>query len=196
MRVVVVTKPEPIVSWAEAKEHLRLSQDLEKALVERLVAAATIRNDGPAGRLGIAIGAQKLEILTDCFSDDLRLFGPVLEIESVQYLDDNGAVQTVPSDIYEVRGDELCAAWGKSWPYPSSRREAVRIRYWAGYGKRDPNDTTKWVNDVPETFKVAVLLYVGAWFENREETAIGVSVAALPDHVGAEALLHPYKVYR
>ncbi|MGH6862464.1 MAG: head-tail connector protein, partial [Phyllobacterium sp.] len=72
----------------------------------------------------------------------------------------------------------------------------VRIRYWAGYGRRDTEDAEEWINAVPPPIKVAVLLYVGAWYENREETAIGVSVAGLPDNVSAEALLQTYKVYR
>ena len=62
MRVVVVTPPEPIVSWEEARAHLRLDSDEEEAYVTALVAAAQQWIDGPAGWLGRAIGVQTLKI--------------------------------------------------------------------------------------------------------------------------------------
>jgi uncharacterized phiE125 gp8 family phage protein len=45
---------------------------------------------------------------------------------------------------------------------------------------------------VPEPIKQAILLLVGAWFENREAVLTGTIVATLPFAV--DALLAPYRV--
>ena len=41
--------------------------------------------------------------------------------------------------------------------------------------------------------KLAMLLMIGHWFENREETIVGTTAAQIP--TGARDLLAPYKVY-
>ena len=46
---------------------------------------------------------------------------------------------------------------------------------------------------VPAPIVQAILLCVGAWYENREETVIGVSVAALPEAVAVDRLIGAYK---
>lgn len=62
MRVAVITPPEPVVSWEEARAHLRLDDgDDQQGYVEGLVAVATAWLDGPDGWLGRALGEQVLE---------------------------------------------------------------------------------------------------------------------------------------
>jgi uncharacterized phiE125 gp8 family phage protein len=47
--------------------------------------------------------------------------------------------------------------------------------------------------DVPSAIRHAIKLLVGGWYENREESVIGVSVASLPVSLAAESLIAPYR---
>lgn len=71
MRVVVVSPPEPVISFEEAAEHLKLGgNQAERALVEGMIAAATATIDGPDGWLGRSLGAQTLEARFDYATGD------------------------------------------------------------------------------------------------------------------------------
>ena len=166
MRVVVITAPDPVVSYAEAVARLKLAGGgAEQADIEAMIAAATRLFDAPRGFLGRAIGEQTLELrcdnLVDDYGDPLKLpFPPIAAIISVKYLDDGGVEQTLPGGDYELIGEELWPTPDASWPTPMARREAVRIRYSAGY------------DDVPENVAGAILLAVGDMYRFRE--TIGV----------------------
>jgi uncharacterized phiE125 gp8 family phage protein len=188
MALVVITPPDPVVSWEEAKVHLRQDSDDEKTYVETLIAAATAWIDGPAGWLGRAIGPQLLEWRVSCWPDGDRFrmpMEPEIEIASVKYIDPTGSEQEwpFPTPLYF---DDLPAVRG--------RVGDIRIRYWAGYGKRDPQDATKWIAEIPAPIIQAILLLVAQWFTNRSAVRIGDAVNQLPFAV--EALLGPYKVWR
>lgn len=176
--VVVIEAPSPVVTWEDADLHLRLDGDVsQKTYVEGLIAAATGWLDGPGGRLGRALGGQTLEWRGSewpCGEFDFP-YPPYIELVSVKYVDPDGVEQTLPMS------DPL---YFEDMPSVRGRSTDIRIRYRAGY------------QAVPPAIKVAILLYVAAWYENREEVVIGASVAPLPPSVGAEALLATYKVYR
>jgi hypothetical protein len=74
--------------------------------------------------------------------------------------------------------------------FDSGISDPVSVTFRAGYPNTADNPPTSMV---PDAIKVAILLFVGAWYENRETTAIGVSVAALPSSVATDALLAPYR---
>lgn len=185
---IVITAPEPIVTWEQAKAHLREDGDDEKTYVEALVSAATAWIDGPAGWLGRALGPQLLEWQLSCWpsADKFQLpLGPELEIASVKYSDVSGSEQSwaFPSPLYF-----------ENLPAIRGREGDIRIRYWAGYGKRDPQDASKWIAEVPAPIKQAILLLVGQWFLTRSTVRIGDAVNQMPFAV--EALLGPYRVWR
>ena len=76
-----------------------------------------------------------------------------------------------------------------SWPTNlQSRPDAVGVEFVAGYGDAPA--------DVPAPIRQAMRLLIGAWYENRESTAIGVSVAELPASVNVGALIAPYVRFR
>ena len=62
-------------------------------------------------------------------------------------------------------------------------REAVRLRYTAGY------------EALPAPIKAALLLMCGDLYENRETAVIGVSASKVPMAMAVENLLGPYRVY-
>ncbi|HTN60266.1 MAG TPA: head-tail connector protein [Devosia sp.] len=195
MHVRVVTPPAPIVTWDEAKAHLRLSSNAEQALVESYIAAATAWLDGPAGWLGRCIGVQELE-LTDCaFGNDRLPFPPIVELVSVEYTDGAGVDQIMPDTDYRLLANG--SIWAQQWPSVGQSPDAVRVRYSAGYPDRmvvpEGGGDPVAVSTVPEPIKQAVLLLIGQWFVTRASVAVG-SINEMPFAV--EALLAPYRVWR
>ncbi len=185
MRVVVVTAPEPVVSTEEAKAHLRVNHPDEDALIEAMVAAATAHIDGPEGWLGRAIGRQTLEARFDAFEP----FGqslpcpPVISIVSVTYIDVNGVEQTLAPTAFDLFDCDITPAWASSWPSVRSQREAVRVRYEAGY-------TT-----LPKPLRAAILLMVSDLWSNRG-TVSTVTASEIPLSTSVASLLSPYRVYQ
>ena len=192
MTVVVITPPAPVVTFEEVSKHLADVPAEDKDYVEALTAAATAWIDGPAGWLGRAIGVQMLE-LDGCFGcERFRLpIGPVIEIDSIvtdAHADDP---ITVDPSFYSLRSmDTLVVPTGASWV----RQSDHRIRYWAGYGRRDPGDATKWINDAPAPIKVAIMMLVAQWYGTRSGVSIGAAPETMPFAV--DALLSPYRNWR
>lgn len=191
MTIVVVTPPVSIVTFAEVEKHLADVPAEDKDYVEALIAAATAWIDGPAGWLGRAIGVQELEARGWFACDRLSLpCPPIVEIVSISYADPDGVRQDADPDTYRLDGNELAVSPGAAWV----RQPDHRIRYWAGYGKRDPNDPQKWINDAPAPIKVAVMMLVAQWYNTRENVVIGAAPTTMPFAV--DQLLHLYRVYR
>lgn len=187
MTVVVITPPEPLVSLALAKQHLRVDDDGQNTLIAAYIAAASAHIDGPDGWLGRAIGTQTLEMVGEAFPyGPLRLpYDPVQSVVSVKYLDANGVEQTWPSPGYEISGGNLLPVYGSSWP---------SVRFGAGAGAA----RVRWVAGratIPPAIVAAVLLMVGDLFANRE-TSIEGSASAVPMSTTAQNLLSPFKAWR
>lgn len=183
MTVVVVTPPEPIVTVEEAKQHVRIDDDGEKAYVEGLIAAAQGWIDGPAGWLGRAIGPQLLELRDDhpCSPIVTLPYGPVLEVVEAWSGDD-------PVDVSAYSPGAPAFGFGMQM----TAGQPIRIQYWAGYGKR--NSDGDWVSAAPPPIKVAVMMLVAQWYMARAAVNIGNIVNEMPFAV--DALLQPYRVYR
>ena len=153
MVVRVVEPPEPIVTPADiAGDH-----GADDAKVKALIAAATEAIDGPTGTLGRCLGPQLLEWSSWISCETTRLpFGPVLAVEEVESEDQAGVVSLVDGSTYRLRDEAFIVAPGASWV----RHPVHRVRYWAGYGKRDPDDATKWISSVPERARQAIIMAV------------------------------------
>lgn len=182
--IAPVLKP---VSVAEAKAHLRVTVSDEDTYIGTLIDAAIAHLDGWTGQLGQAICSQTWRDDHDDFSSSMRLnLYPVQSVSSVKYIDTNGDEQTIDAANYSVLKIEghYYVVFKSSYTFPAlsvTEIPAVKIEYVAGY-------TTP-----PAAICHAIKLMLGAWYENREETVIGVSVARLPDSVAINALLAPYR---
>ncbi|WP_285020237.1 head-tail connector protein [Novosphingobium sp. fls2-241-R2A-195] len=189
MRVFVVTPPEPVISLAEAKDHLRVDGLDEDALISGYVAAACAHIDGPDGWLGRALGVQTLEIRYPAFGTCgwlLLPFPPAIEAVSVEYVDSNGAEVTLDDGQYELSGNMLRPAWSTSWPTAAWRGaagETVRIRWSAGY------------ETLPAPIRAAILLMVGDLYAHRETAVTGIGAARIPMSMTIENLLSPFRVF-
>lgn len=185
MRVVVVETPAPVVTWEDADQHLRLSGDTsQQAEVEAMIAAATQHIDGPDGWLGRSIGVQTLEARGPFFDGCSWTLPcrPVIDVESVKYLDTTGVEQTLAPEFYELRGAQIVRAYGQSWPACRSDDENVRVQYTAGYA------------ELPMPIRAAILLMVGDLYRFRDTAAL-VQMSKVPMSVTVETLLAPFRVY-
>jgi uncharacterized phiE125 gp8 family phage protein len=195
MRVVVITPPEPIVTWEEAKAHLRLDGDEEQTYVEGLIAAAQGWIEGPDGWLGRALGVQTLEVSLERFCSAFMLpILPVISIVEVRYRDASGVQAVVPAETYGLTGRVLSVVGGAAWPATGVFTDAVKVRYLAGYGRMEGDgEAATMVNDAPAPIRHAILLLVGQWFAFRSNVAEDGAPAQLPFAV--EALLSPFRVW-
>ncbi len=165
------------VSVELAKAHAKVEHDAEDVLIAGYVKAARRLAESRTNR---AIGVQTLELTADGFpAGRLPLElprPPLVEVESVSYLDPAGASQILdPSSYRVVAGTPglVAPAPGARWPRTLAGPAAVTVRYVAGWGP----------DDLPEDGRLALLMLAAHWINRREPTAIGTIVAELPDGV-------------
>jgi uncharacterized phiE125 gp8 family phage protein len=116
---------------------------------------------------------------------------PLMSVTWVNYIDSGGVVQTIPSShyIYEavsvgstiVGPSRIQPAYGYTWPVPRPTIDSVNIRAVFGYG----TDYTA----VPENLKIAIMMMVSYWYENREAVVVGLMNERMRDAI--DALISP-----
>lgn len=178
----VVAQPvaEP-VSLAEAKRHLRVDGDDEDALIDLQIAAVRQQVELEARR---ALVTQTLAVRLEAWPLSGRLALPQPPLQSVthiKYTDDDGVLQTMSSSDYVVYTDpepgHIVLKSGYNWPSADLQAgESIVVTYVAGYGA---------ATAVPARYKQAILLWLGAWYENRESIIVGTVVATMPMAVRA-----------
>lgn len=192
MRVTVVTPPTSDSLFYDFRQHLGLEEYEDDDGARIYLAAALQHLDGPGKWLGRCIREQTLEARVDGFGHgEIRLRYPeIIGITSVKYVDHAGSEQTIDPAAYELLGRDLVPAYNAAWPAARMQREAVRIRYQAGY--RDPEPNT---SGIPADLQAAIFLMAADLFRSRETFTAGVSVAAVPMSAPAAALLASYQVF-
>lgn len=199
-KLSLITPPaaEPVL-LDEIKAHLNLLDDSSQdgLVISAMIGARQMVEEWTER----ALVQQTLEWLTPRFPGcppDWQTYivlprPPLLSVTSISYVDADGALQTVAAADYSVLAPsgpaaahgEVCPAVGKSWPTALAyQRDAVRVRYVAGYGGPEA---------VPDPIRSAIKLMVSDLFEHREAQFVGVSVSANPT---VERLLAPYTATR
>ncbi len=181
-KVIAGPAKEPL-SLDEAKRFLRITSDAEDNVVLALVAAARKRVERGTE---LALITQTVEAKADGFWGSCALelpMPPLQSIVSIQYLDADGALQTLPSDTYRVsthrRPGRGWLAYGKSWPATRCQPEAVTITFKAGFG----DDASA----VPPNLVHAVRLLAAHYDRHREAVLAGATPVLVPE--GVEALI-------
>ena len=161
--MVVTNSPtaEP-VSLDEAKDHVRPPGDEDDTYIDALIAAARSLCETHTRR-AIAVASYRESF--GCFpaSGVIEISNPPLvSVESVQYVDTDGATQTLsPTQWVADTASEpgrVMRAYGVSWPAirTSGVAEPVQVNFTAGYVA------------APRAIKQAMLLMIGHWYEHRE----------------------------
>ena len=116
----------------------------------------------------------------------IKLRSPVQSVTQVTYLDGSGASQVWASSNYILDKDSqpgrLGLALGKTYPTTAPVIEAVQIEFIAGATAPEL---------VPDDWKLALKLYLGEYYENREQMIIGTRLVAIPIPDGVEKLMAP-----
>jgi uncharacterized phiE125 gp8 family phage protein len=195
MSLTVVTAPaaEPI-SLAEARAHLRVTDNEEDGLIAGYMRAALQFVETHLAR-ALVNRTYDLKLdwcwpLNACGRRSIELpMPPAVSITSISYVDAEGANQTLASTEYQfaqpLQIGTIFEAYGKTWPTIRQQPEAITVRFVAGYGAA--------ASAVPEPIRQAMLLLVGHWYANREPVIVGSTVAELP--LAVDALLFPHRVF-
>ncbi len=183
---------QPLLSLAEAKQHVAIDHGDDDALLEGIVAAANDWMDGESGVLGRALITQtwRLTLSAPPRGRALRLPIPVVQsVSAITYYDETNAQQTLAADQYrrvshpEYGLVELVD--GANWPNTYRRADAMSVEYVTGYG-----DTAA---DVPQAIRHAAALLAAFWYDNRG-AATERSMSAMP--MGVQSLLMNYRLAR
>ena len=215
LRVITPPEFEP-VQLGEAMEHLniQLGDRHNDGWLRRNIPAARQYCEGWLGRtlapqvLEVSYGAQSMPsslptywqpLMLNPWTEDAvqRPYGPVSEIVSVVYVDEDGESQTMDPEDYvlDTWSDVavLSLAHGATWPTVQGSRNAIQIRYLAGY--TFPEDSPS-PYPLPWDLRTAMLLMLGHLFENREATQTGGGNTTLSHEIplGPKAWMEPYRL--
>ncbi|MEW8027833.1 MAG: hypothetical protein AB2806_08850 [Candidatus Thiodiazotropha sp.] len=160
-KTFVVIQPPDIepLSLAEAKDHLNELSGEHDNKILNLISSARKDLEKNTGRVLIT---QTIKLMLDAF-DDVVLIPrtPVQSIESITYLDADGAEQSLLSTDYRLDVEStparLTPAHGKSWPSTMPVNNAVSISFIAGYGNSG--------SDIEEPLKQAMKLYLTKMYD-------------------------------
>lgn len=180
----LITPPAALLSLEEAKLHLRVDGAEEAPLINAYIAAAVNYMDGWNGVLGRCILPQTWAVRT-CALQSMALPFPDVRSAVVTYLDAAGDSQTVDTADYRVRTirgvGQLTFAIGFSAPtLLAGRDDAVLVS--AEYGFDTP----------PQPLKIAALMLVAHWYQNREAVVTGTIATQVP--MAVDTLITPYRV--
>lgn len=197
-RPVLVTAPAMLpVSLVEAKLHLRVDHNVDDALIEGLVRAATEHFDGWTGILGRCLVEQEWSQMFDGFARELPLsLAPVISISSVtvgsEAIDSGSYSLKVDSGgNSRVMFDDVSTSGVTSVVYKAGYATIPEVPAVPGDGEEDPGTPAiPAKSTVPDPLKVAILLLVGHWYQNRE-ASITAAINELPFAV--DALIAPYR---
>jgi uncharacterized phiE125 gp8 family phage protein len=198
--LALITAPEQLpITRAQAKAHLRVDTTDEDELIDGLIAAATGHVEGRTGYTGRALVPQTWEYYLKAFPADPTKVVPIplpplIEVESVKYLDRDGAEQTLATTVYDVNTatapGSISLKQDQTWPETRTAWNAVRIRFQCGYSAFNESPTDFKGTDIP-VFQSAIKLVLADLFANREAQAAGVKYEVNPT---VKALLYPLRV--
>lgn len=169
-RLLTITPPSAYpVTLDEVKTYCVVDFDDDDTLLQSLIAMAVEHVQGILGRQ--LMGATYELHLSAFPAGELFLSPPpVTEVQSITYLDTDGASRTFANWQAFLSSDRPHIAPLASWPAVQTDPEAVKIRFTAG------SDT------VPnERARLAIMALVAHWYEHRTPT--DGNAREVPHHV-------------
>jgi uncharacterized phiE125 gp8 family phage protein len=155
------------IALGEVKAQLRVEHSDDDVMIHRLIAVAVAYTD-VRGALGQAMITQKwAQWMGPNPQQKVALvLGPVQSVTAIKYYDVDGVLQTDTLTNYQTFGTDFTSTVGPkdgfSWPATQNRSDAIRIEYEIGFGNA--------ISDVPQSIRHALMLLVGHWYDNREQS--------------------------
>lgn len=180
----------------EVKEAARIDQGDEDAFLTRAIKAARQTVEGPDGA-GLSLIASQWRLYLDCFPREIRIpMGPVISIDTINYMDEAGAAQAFGSGSYQWRKGRFEArimpAYGLTWPATRRQYDAVWVDFTAGFPGTDEDPVV--LTNIPEPIRVAMLMLITHWDQNRETVVVGQTPVEMK--YAFNDLLNAYRVGR
>lgn len=188
LKLINVASSEPI-TLPQLKAQCRVDTSDDDAVLTLAIAAARAKAENYTGT---AIISQVWDQTLDAFPEaEIELLKPpVTSINSVTYVDADGATQTLANGAYSLDNATfpgwLLPAYGTDWPETRDQANAVTIRYTTGYA-----DTAA----VPGDMRAWLLMTAAFIYAQREVMVLGGKVAEIPSRF-CDSLLDPYRVFK
>lgn len=188
MRLITGPTKEP-VTLDDVRSHLVIEHAEDDRLISALITGARRHVEA---RTNSAIVRQKWRVYIDAFCAEIPLGKlPAQEVDSIQYIDGDGATQTVGAEVYELdrQTGTVLLAYGQTWPTPRYQKNAAWVDYWAGH--YDPaSSPVDILAQIPEDLKIAIKMLVENMYEHRGSA----SESQLFSNTAFEMLIGPYWV--
>lgn len=193
MKLVTLTAPDytdgPVV-LREVKEHLRVTDDVDDGLVERIRLTA-IRN--VSNHCGRPLAPGRYEAQFDYWHSRFELpIAPISAVQEIVYRDSSEQELLVSDSVWiaSTSGSPGVVAlrYGQSWPTATlSPVRPVRIRFTAGYAR---------FSEVPSEITQAILLWCDHLYDHTSEVLVGETAAIASTRIqgGVAHLIGEYVV--
>lgn len=189
MTVLLIQPPsvEP-VTLAEAKAHLRIAGDDDDEYLAAQITAARIQVETTTRRLLVD---QVWRIYRDDWPANGRIdlpLTPVADVVEVVLYDESGTPSVLPPARWRLDTAATPARLALIGTPPVSPRlfNGLEIDVRCGFG---PSGLS-----VPQPLRLAIVMLVARWYENREGYGLGIVPSSVAD--AFEALVAPHRVMR
>lgn len=182
-----------------AKAHTRIDHDAEDELVGAYIDAATEHAENFTRRALVEQTWEWHGVDWPAFLWRLPK-PPALSVDAVEYLDPDGALQTLATSVYDVslpagpKAAPGVIALAYQQVLPSIRcgvLGAVRVRFTAGY-VASPADEAAASAAIPAAIRQAIMVGAAELYERRTETLVGAGIPA-PVAFTMRRLLWPFR---
>lgn len=190
---IVTPPPYEPVSVAEARDWLRLDDEIaQDSIIAMLIKAR--REQAENMTLRDFVQRTRCLYLDDWPWDSrhgvlIQLpHPPLVSVESFKYIDTDGVLQTLASELYVVHQQEpgfIIPAWEEVWPTIRRVPDAIQITYKSGYAPvGSPTDEEAHQTPIPAALKAWMELNIAALHDNREAFVTGTILTQLPRSCG------------
>ena len=170
LRLITAPEVDP-VTLDQVKGQCRVSHALEDSLLTMFTKAAVEHGENLTNRQFVEA---EYELVLDGFPDEeIELPRPPLQsVEAITYLDPDGVLQTLSSELYVVEPHGLVGrilpAYGESWPATRSTSGAVKVRFKTGWPTAEVGEPPVVTATTPGSIRTWILIRVAGLYEQRE----------------------------